>query len=221
MSTSASSEWPWPAGVVYTVRPEMLAPLERDREYRILVGVRRIALPGEPFIAYGELYRRAVALTESRLAALDCPEPPARWTEWHGWRAVEFGDRELIFVFIATVVKVGGEVEAGERPPAEDELALPGGATREMLMQRSRRHVDEFYNGFDHRTPGGDGTVEDSVFSYGEYVASSEGIDFEPFVQRAERMMRLHYGPGVRILRHDCFCATHPDVAVVHVVFRP
>lgn len=220
MSIRESNDaWPWRRGVVYTVRPEMLAPLERGREYRILIGVRRMAPIGEPFTAYGELYRRAATLTDARVAAMIGPEPPARWTAWHGWRAMEFGERQFIFVFIATFIAPGA-AQAGERAPTDEELASPGGASRELLMRQSRQRVDEFYNDFDHRSAGESAEDEDSIFSYGEYVSSIEAIDFEPFAQRAEAMARYHYGSELRVVRHDCFCATHPNVAVVHVLFR-
>ncbi len=222
MSTPGSNDaWPWRRGVIYTVRPEILAPLEWGREYRILIGVRRMAPIGEPFTAFGELYRRAAALTDARVAALVCPEAPARWTAWHGWRSIEFGERQFIFVFIATTVTLGVEARVGERAPTDEELASPGGASREMLMQQSRQQrVDEFYNDFDHRAASESAEDGDMIFSYGEYVPSIEGIDFEPLARRAEAMARLHYGPGLGVVRHDCFCATHPNVAVVHLVFR-
>ena len=223
MSTPGSNDaWPWRRGVIYTVRPEILAPLAGGREYRILIGVRRMVRTSEPFTAYGELYRRAAALTDARVAALVCPAAPvARWTASHGWRAVEFGERQFIFVFITTVVSLGGEAQAGERAPTGDELTSPGGALREMPMQQPwQQNIDEFYNDFDHRAAGDSADDDDLLFSYGEYVPSSETIDFEPFAHKAETMARSHYGPDLRVVQRDCFCATHPNVAVVHLVFR-
>ncbi len=217
MSTHESNEWH--RGVIYTVRPHILAPLDGNREYRILVGVRRMAGSRAPFTGYADLYRRASEITEARLAALICPEPPWRWTEWHGWRAIEIGERQLIFVFIATVVKIAGSAPAGEPTPTADDLSVPGGATLELLQGQGRLHIDEFYNDFDHRAAG-DSSDHDILFSYGEYVPSAEGVDFEPFMRRAEAMARYHYGENVGVARRDSFCATHPDVAVVHVFFR-
>ena len=204
MSTHESNNWR--QGVIYTVRPEILAPLEHGREYRILVAVRRIRKQ-----SYGELYRRVKAITDARVAALDCPETPARWIEWHGWGTVEFGDRQFVFSFVGTVVKPGGPALCGERPPTEEELALPRG------VRSDRPRIDEYYNDFDHRAPGE--AVDEILFSYGEYVSSSAEVDFEPFVRKTEAMARYHYGPELRVTRHDCFCATHPNVAVVHVFF--
>ena len=121
------------------MRPEILAPLERARDYHILVAVRRIARQDEAFTAYGELYRRASALTDARVAALVCPDLPSRWTAWHGWRAVEFGERQFIFAFITTVVKIGGEAPAGEPAPTADELTSPGGAALGVLQKQQGR----------------------------------------------------------------------------------
>jgi hypothetical protein len=217
MSTHESNDWR--RGVIYTVRPEILAPLERGRQYRILVGERRMASKSEPFAGYAELYRRALSITAARVAALATPERPSRWTEYHGWRALEFGDRQLIFTFIATVLKIGDQAPAGESAPTAEELAAPGGAALEQLQHRGRQRFDEFYNDFDHRSAA-ESPDPGILFSYGEYVPSAAAVDFEPFVHKSEALARYHFGPEVQVVRRDCFCTTHPDLAVVHLFFH-
>ena len=56
----------WQQGVTYTVRPEILSPLVRGREYRITAGVRRKIASGEEFTAYADLYWRASAIAKAR-----------------------------------------------------------------------------------------------------------------------------------------------------------
>jgi len=86
---------------------------------------------------------------------------------------------------------------------------------------------DEIYSDFDWRDP----SSEDRgicLFSYGEYV-SSRNLDYRPILERAERFAQFHCdllnGASVpdeklKIVRREWFCATHPDIAVVHVYFR-
>ena len=202
--------------MVYTVRPEMLALLVRGQEYRILVGVRRLAAAGVDFREYGVLYERARAIARLRVAARQAAEELHTRVLFHGWRAIEAFDRHFIFVFITTGVTNGGATLEGERPPTAEELTIPGGASIELLREQAKNRVSEIYIDFDH------GATDDGhfLFSYGEHVPSAEGVDFAPFIQRAEALARHHYGPGLHVECHECFGPTHPDMAVVHVFFR-
>jgi hypothetical protein len=63
-------------------------------------------------------------------------------------------------------------------------------------------------------------------FSYGEFARSCDGLDYTPYVERAEAMTRFHLsfvggnmraGNELKIVRREWFCATKPDIAVVHI----
>ena len=181
-----------------------------------MVGVRRSAAAGVDFREYGVLYERARLIARMRVAVLQATEKLHTRVVSHGWRAIEALGRNFIFVFITTGVTSGGATPEGEPLPTAGELAIPGGASLELLREQGKNRVSEFYNDFDHCA------TDDApiLFSYGEYVPSAEGVEFAPFIERAEALARLHYGPGLRVEGHDCFCATHPDIAVVHVFFR-
>lgn len=65
------------------------------------------------------------------------------------------------------------------------------------------------------------------MFSYGEYVVSTDGLDFAPILARAERCAKLHHqtlnDPGdFQILRREwLFAGDAKEMqAVVHVYFR-
>ena len=72
--------------------------------------------------------------------------------------------------------------------------------------------------------------VDIVTFSYGEYVQTCEGINFEPFVQRAENRARVHYGlltrrPGskkdsFRAICREWWSVTNPNLVAVHVYFE-
>jgi hypothetical protein len=81
------------------------------------------------------------------------------------------------------------------------------------------RLIDEIYIDFDHREPGG-ANRDMFLFSYGERMHSCDEIDFKPIVERAEQRARLHAEGLENIVRREWMCATHPDIAVVHIYFR-
>ena len=218
-------EWQW--GVIYTVRPELSAPLMRGREYRIAASVRRGVVKDQDFSAYGELYQRAAWMASARIADLTCAdegEPLHTWTMQHGWGC--FGEA---FRFAAASVTLGvicpkeGESKPqGVAPAVPAELMSPGGS----VGVADPRRLDEIYNEFDLRElPCAHSDI--FLFSYGEYVPTHRGIPFDPFVERAERLAKRHMdrlrGPEsgpLQIVRREWLWATNPDVAVVHVYFQ-
>ena len=61
--------------------------------------------------------------------------------------------------------------------------------------------------------------------SYGEYVPTCSGIDYGPFVRRAEDLAEFHFSmlkqsTALPIVRREWFCATNPDIAVVHLYIQ-
>jgi hypothetical protein len=65
-----------------------------------------------------------------------------------------------------------------------------------------------------------------AMFSYGEYVPTTVGLDYEPFIRRAEDRTRFSIRLSgkekrpLQIVRRQWFCATNPDIAVVHIYFQ-
>lgn len=210
----------WQRGVTYTVRPEMLAPLVPGREYNLLVSVRRTVPKDQEFTAYGDLYHRAAAIASGRAAA-----GSHAWIKGHGWASKEFGAHRFVFAFLTLGLTAGGEKPVGLNPPTPEALMAPGHDPPGIFTSKpiEPKSIDETYTDFDHRDP--DCAYPDIVlFSYGEYVPSAEGLDFEPYIARAETMAKFHRGlieeGPLDIVRREWMCATHPDLAVIHIYFR-
>ena len=199
----------WQLGVTYTVRPEILVPLIPGREYTSVVSVRRKVPKDQEFTAYGDLYHRATAIASR----------PDAWIKDHAWSNKEFGAYQFVFVILVMGRKAGGEKPPGEPPPTPEALTKP----RLVTSPIEPKTIDETYTDFDQRDP--DCAHPDIVlFSYGEYVPSAEGLDFAPYIERAEKMAQFHAdltGLGsIAIVRREWMRATHPDLAVIHVYFR-
>ena len=223
----------WQRGVTYTVRPEMLFPLVCGREYRLTASVRRKTAKGEPFTAYADLYQRASAIADARIAELICADEAAalhRWIVWHGWRSLEAGPHQLLFAFLTIGLvwtKEGDPKPRGENAPTPAELVAPGGATLEELQRVASQRSDEIYIDFDHRDLAC-ANPDIVMFSYGEYSPACERINFEPFVQGAENRARFHYElfkaqcskDTFRIVRREWLRLTDPYFAVVNVYYE-
>jgi hypothetical protein len=216
-------EWQW--GVIYTVRPELLSPLKREREYRIMASTRRRIGKDQEFTAYEELYRRAAWMANARIADLTCAnegEPLHTWIMSHGWLC--FGEEHrtaAASVALGVLFPKEGEPKPlGLGPPSPVELMSPGGAPGVS----DPRRLDEIYNEFDVRElPCAHSDI--FLFSYGEYVPDHRGMTFDPFVERAEKLAKAHAGihsgaDPLRIVRREWMWATSPDVAVVHIYFH-
>jgi len=86
--------------------------------------------------------------------------------------------------------------------------------------------MEEFYNEYDVADPLST-NPEPFSFSYGEHVESCAGIDFAPFVERAESRARFYYDLLVShsgsakapftIVRRDWFAV--PETLVVVIVY--
>jgi hypothetical protein len=150
-----------------------------------------------------------------------------------GWFRHKSVDLVRAFLTIGVVcLKKGDAGPGGENPPAPQALTAPGGMTPEnatLPVAETHRRIDELYGDNDARDLSKE-TASIFLFSYGEYVASCSELDYKPFVERAENLTKSHYllfdrQPGrrrrtPRIIRREWFCATHPDIAVVHIYLR-
>ena len=106
----------------------------------------------------------------------------------------------------------------------------PGGSRRTSREEFSRvasHPSEEFYSEYDVGDPAGTG-AEPFSFTYGEHVEACAGINYAPFVERAEHRARLHHGQLVvsgaaklsfAVLRRD-WSAVPDNLVVVVVYFR-
>src|SRR5262245_54781766 len=118
-------------GVIYTVDPRILAPLETDREYRIVASTRFLIPPKEPFTEFEHLYRRARRLVERRPDELTCASHESRvhtWIASHGWFRMEIGKGALVGAVVTLGVRcapANADVPHGEDEPTAEALRTP------------------------------------------------------------------------------------------------
>jgi hypothetical protein len=75
-----------------------------NREYRLLASVRRQIANGADFTAYGDLYNRATAIANARIAELKCTdERPHAWILCQGWRRIEIGAANDLLIAFQTI----------------------------------------------------------------------------------------------------------------------
>ena len=210
---------PWRWSVAYTVRPELLSPLEYGREYTISARLVRKLNPGYEF-----LYERATAIAKARIAQL---KPSARdeilhtRIRTHGWFRDEARNITSAWMAVGvTCLKQGDAKPDGEKSPAPQELAAPGGMTPANFTPEAAaitKNCDELYSDVDVRdeSEAGKGVF---TMSYGEYANTCSGIDFRPYVRRAEALASWRAGSdSLNIIRREWLCAANPDIAVVHL----
>jgi hypothetical protein len=211
----------WRRGVVYTVRPEMLAPLPRGEERRIGVSIRRHIGKREPFASYADLYHRAAEIGARRVEEIKSADPACSvhsWTATHAWGRFE-GRIDFLYTFVTLGVvslSPSDPRPEGEGAPMAEALLAPGGLSKEMVAALGQDHwkrIDEFYNDFDFPDASASSAY---MFSYGEYVPSRDRLDYAPIVERAQWRARQHV-PESRIVRREWYSTSAPDLAVVHV----
>jgi hypothetical protein len=219
---------PWRWGVSYTVRPELLSPLVSGQEYLITVGVLAKRPSDETFTGYADLYEHATAIAHARAAALRCPQGGSLHARLlnHTW--FRHGSTPLVRAAVTLEITCGKEGDAkpdAKLPPTPEALTSPGGTTIEEAAALPKRTWHEIYSVSELREPPSDKPAIFG-FSYGEFVLSCDGLDFKPYVERAEAMTRFHMsfaggnmgsGNELKIVRREWFCATKPDIAVVHI----
>jgi hypothetical protein len=224
---------PWRWCLSYTVRPDILAPLAPGREYIIAVSVLRRIPSDEKFEGYASLYDRAAAIAEARVAQLRCS------AEGHslqsriltqGWFRHQKISAARAFLTIGVVCLTEGDsLPSRERKPTREELKTPGGMTPDnytVPAAATNRGWDEAYvEGDGREQPNSDPDI--FIVSYGEYVQHCEGINYQPFVERAEALARFHFpfmeaqpssdADAMKVVRREWFYATNPNIVVVHI----
>jgi hypothetical protein len=222
---------PWKWSVSYTVRPELRSELSCGHEYLICSTILRRRPNSECFTGFADLYERAHRIASVRATHLKCEKKCHDLhtrTVMHTWFRHEGTNLLRAVVILGVRCLRDGEVgSTGESQPSAESLAVPGGMTKEELATRKgdTKGLDEIYSDYDVREePGPVGIL---TLSYGEYVKSTEALDYTPFIERAESLASFHLRlaearPDERstnpdIVRREWFCATNPDIAVVHI----
>src|SRR5262249_55425071 len=143
----------------------------------------------------------------------------------HMWTCISGNSYDFSMAALVTELSCsrGAQVE-GEAAPTPSALVMPGGTPLDGFSRIASRPSEEFYNEYD---TGDQSNTEPISFSYGEHVETCSGIDYAPFVERAETRARFHCGllasisSGAKvpfaILRRDWWAV--PDTLVVVVVY--
>jgi hypothetical protein len=224
---------PWPRSLTYTVRPEILRPLVFGQRYRILVsGVRKVAGDSSPTL-YANLYARAKTIATARVASLKRPALDQTLSARilaQGWFTFERIPAATAFLTMEVVCLRDSEpAPEGERSPSPEEFSKPRGITPEALKTAAslNSRIDESYKYVDPAAPDSSEPPHNIyLVSYGEYVETCSRVDYRPLIERAENLAKFHRAfltgdssseLGLKILRREWFCATNPDIAVVHV----
>lgn len=226
---------PWRRGIVYTRRPDQPVSLDADREYQIVVSFKRKRRPGERGDGYSDVYRRVRSIAETRISQLNCTEPGiARRLRiiCHGWRSLGEGEGlTTAFVAIGLLYAARGDDAAPAEPePNEEDLKQPGGTPLDALSRLVPKRADEIYNEFDF-TDGSTASAEPLIVSYGESVSRCEGIDFQPFIRRAEQFADFYQGlvrnlaaspssEPIQMIRRRWYCVTDPNLVTVELLFH-
>ena len=101
-----------------------------------------------------------------------------------------------------------------------------GPASVILQLVEGDKRVCEIYSEADVRDPGVPG-VNVFTMSYGEYVPSCNEVDYNLFSEQAQELAQFHFSMenerstnGSKTVRRERFCATNPDIAVVHVYIQ-
>jgi hypothetical protein len=221
----------WRRGVTYTVRPEILVPLHRGQEFRINATVRWKVEKDREFTGYAELYDICAGILRARGTALtssDEGEPLHTWTQWHAWWCGSIADKYPAAgdanVACASIT-IGLAYPNSGQPGPEGLKALDPADLLKPNPAESipPQRADEMHIVFDFNNPSTAGS--EITLSYGEYVSPDQEINFEPFVQRAERLAefygrRFFQEASTEIVKREWFRITDSNFVVVMVYFR-
>src|SRR5262249_996451 len=144
----------------------------------------------EMFPGYADLYQRARSILEGRVTELACGNGCQLHTRIVGHTWFRHGATNLVRAAITFGVICLNESELpryGVGEPTYQELAASGGMTREQLIASgTTQRLDKIYTDTDIRDESD--TTSVFLFSYGEYVETIEGINYGPFIKRAEAL---------------------------------
>ena len=183
-------------GVIYTVDPRILAPLETGGEYRIVTSSRVLIPKDVAFTEFEPLYRRARDLVERRRDELTCAGRENRvhaWIASHGWFQMDIGKGSLVGAVVTLGVACASstsDVPRGQDEPVREALQSPYVEQLGGAGESDKLWYDEFYNDFDMRKDRSQ--ASQLLVSYGEYVPSRDAVDMDGVVARAETRARFY-----------------------------
>ena len=216
-------------GLIYTARPARTA-LACDRKHRISASFKQRAAKGSEFTNYHDLYKRITRLTRARADEMSCSchrERLQATVLGHLWQSISGNSHDFPFAALITELSCA----RAQRPeqlddPIPEALTSSGGMSPDEFSRIASQPVEEFYNEYDVGDPLVT-SAEPFSFSYGEHVENCAGINFAPFVERAENRARFHHNLLVghsgsvkvpfTILRRDWW--TVPETLVVVVIY--
>jgi hypothetical protein len=182
-------------GLIYTSRGAR-SVLPCDQKYRITTGFKQQAAKGSSFARYADLYQRVTRLAGARAAEMSCAhgEPLHTRILGHSWTCIPGNSYDFPLAALVTELSCSRAARTeGEPVPTPSALLMPGGTPPDGFSRIASRPSEEFYNEYDTGDQWGTNT-EPISFSYGEHVETCAGIDYAPFVERAENRARFHYG---------------------------
>jgi hypothetical protein len=110
----------------------------------------------------------------------------------HSWQCVSGSSHDFPAAALITELTCPREAAAeAQGDPAPDALTTASGTPPDEFSRLASVPMEEFYNEYDVGDPAMN--AEPVSFSYGEHVETCAGIDFAPFVERAENRARFHY----------------------------
>jgi hypothetical protein len=215
-------------GLIYTSRGAR-SVIPCDQRYRISAGFKQKVAKAGSFTNYADLYRRVTCLGVTRAAEMSCDHGKPLYSRivGHAWTCLPGNSYDFVIAALVTELSCSriAPIE-GEAAPTPSALVLPGGTPQDKFSRIASQPSEEFYNEYD--TGDHSGTNADPVsFSYGEHVETCSGLDYAPFVDRAENRARFHYSllttvsSGAKlpfiIMRRDWWAV--PDTLVVVVIY--
>jgi hypothetical protein len=216
-------------GLIYTARGAR-SVLACDRKYRISVGFKQRVAKGSRFTNYDDLYRSVTRLAKARADEMSCSchgESLHTTVLGHLWQCISGSSHD--FPAAALITELGcprAPLPEQQDNPTPEALMSPGGTPLDNFSRLAAEPMEEFYNEYDVGDPLST-SAEPFSFSYGEQVENCAGIEFAPFVERAENRARFHYDllaghprsakVPFTILRRDWW--TVPETLVVVAIY--
>ena len=213
--------------MVYTSRSR--GSLGVSDGYRVSAGIKCGLGSWSSGVGFSRLYNRVKRIAAGAIVKKTCVETggtPVGVVSGHAWGSFGAGNG-IVFALVVMGARCSPHSTSAEQDhadPTEEALLCSGGASHEELTLLSPQRADELYNEFDFAGPTDQGPI---TLSYGEPV-SGPAFDFEPVVQRAERLAaNYHYflssvgevhSISLRILRREWFFASK-GFATVHICF--
>jgi len=214
-------------GLIYTSRGAR-SVLPCDQTYRITAGFKQKVAKGGSFAKFADVYQRVTRLVKARTAEMSCAHGELLHTRilGHTWTCIPGRCHDFPMAALLSELSCSRGARAeGEPEPTPSALVMPGGTPPDRFSRIAARPSEEFYNEYD--TGEQTGTNPEPVsFSYGEHVETCSGIDYAPFVERAENRARFRYrllvglssaAKPFALLRRDWWAV--PDTLVVVVVY--